>query len=142
VVYKAQDTKLDRTVALKFLPQALTSDPTERERFTQEARAASQLLHPNVTAIFEINESEGQVFLAMEFVEGKTVKKVVEEENPLQLKKALDLAIQICAGLSAAHEKSIVHRDIKSDNMMVTPKGQVKIMDFGLAKLKGSTKLT
>ena len=142
IVYKAQDTKLDRIVALKFLPAALTADSSERERFYQEARAASQLMHPNVTAIFEINESEGQIYLAMEHVDGKTLKKLILDEQPFSIKKALDLAIQICAGLSAAHEKGIVHRDIKSENILVNTKGELKITDFGLAKLKGSPNLT
>ena len=142
IVYKAGDTKLDRIVALKFLPQALTADVEERERFYQEARAASQLLHPNVTAIFEINESDEQVYLAMEYVNGKTLKKRIQQEEPLSVGKALDIAIQICNGISAAHEKAIVHRDVKSENILLTSKGEVKITDFGLAKLKGATKLT
>src|ERR1051326_1180211 len=142
VVYKAHDSTLDRIVALKFLPQALTADPSERERFYQEARAASQLLHPNVTAIFEIKESEGQIYLAMEHVDGRTLKKLIHEEEPLPVRKALDLAIQMCTGLSAAHEKGVVHRDIKSENILVNGKGEVKITDFGLAKLKGASTLT
>ncbi len=132
VVYKAHDNKLDRDVALKFLPHYLTSDAGEKERFYHEARAASALMHPNVAVIFEINEFDGQVYLAMELVEGKTLKKLIEEDT-LSIKKVLDIAIQACDGLAAAHEKGIVHRDIKSDNIMITPKGQVKIMDFGLA---------
>ena len=141
VVYKAHDTKLNRTIALKFLPQYLTSDAQEKERFYHEARAASALMHPNVTVIHEINEYEGRLFLAMELVEGKTLKKLVDDDT-LSVKKTLDIVIQCCEGLAAAHEKGIVHRDIKSDNIMITPKGQVKIMDFGLAKVKGATKLT
>lgn len=142
VVYRAHDTKLDRIVALKFLPRALTADATERERFYHEARAASQLMHPNVTAIFEINESEGQIYLAMEHVDGRTLKRLIQEDEPLPAKKALDIAIQICSGLSVAHEKGIVHRDIKSENILVSAKSEVKITDFGLAKLKGASKLT
>jgi Tol biopolymer transport system component/predicted Ser/Thr protein kinase len=141
VVYKAHDTKLDRMVALKFLPHYLTSNPTEKERFYHEARAASALLHGNVAVVFEINEHEGQVFIAMECVEGKTLKRIIEEDT-LSLKNVLDIAIQVADGLVAAHEKGIVHRDIKSENIMVTPKGQPKITDFGLAKVKGATKLT
>src|SRR5260221_2708090 len=142
VVYKAHDTTLDRIIALKFLPSALTADPSERERFYQEARAASQVLHPNVTTIFEISESGGQIYLAMEHVDGRTLKKLIHDENPLAVRKALDLAIQMCAGLSAAHEKGIVHRDIKSENILVNSKGELKITDFGLAKLKGPSQLT
>jgi serine/threonine protein kinase/tetratricopeptide (TPR) repeat protein len=141
VVYKAHDTKLDRAVALKFLPHYLTSDAGEKERFYHEARAASALMHPNVAVIFEIDEFENQVFLSMELVDGKTLKKFVDQDS-LPMRKVLDVAIQAAEGLAAAHEKGVVHRDIKSDNIMITPKGQVKIMDFGLAKVKGATKLT
>ena len=141
VVYKAHDTKLDRVVALKFLPHYLTSDPKEKERFYHEARAASGLLHANVAVVFEINDYDDQVFIAMEYVEGKTLKQIVEEEA-LAIKKILDIAIQMCDGLVVAHERGIVHRDIKSENIMVTAKGQPKITDFGLAKVKGATKLT
>jgi TolB-like protein/Tfp pilus assembly protein PilF/predicted Ser/Thr protein kinase len=141
VVYKAEDTKLKRMVALKFLPQYLTGDANEKERFYHEARAASALSHPNITTIYEMGEYEGQLFIAMEYVEGRTLKELAEKEPP-SLKKALEIAIQVGEGLAAAHEKGIVHRDIKSENVMVTPKGQAKIMDFGLAKAKGATKLT
>jgi len=141
VVYKAHDTKLDRMVALKFLPHYLTSDPTEKERFTHEARAASALVHSNVAVVFEINEHDDQMFIAMEYVEGRTLKELIEAE-PLTIRKVLDIAIQVCDGLAAAHERGIVHRDIKSENIMVTAKGQPKITDFGLAKVKGATKLT
>jgi eukaryotic-like serine/threonine-protein kinase len=141
VVYKAHDTKLDRMVALKFLPHYVTSDPTEKERFYHEARAASALLHTNVAVVFEINEHDDQMYIAMEYVEGQTLKELIEGE-PLAIKKVLEIAIQACDGLAAAHEKGIVHRDIKSENIMVTAKGQPKITDFGLAKVKGATKLT
>jgi serine/threonine protein kinase/tetratricopeptide (TPR) repeat protein len=141
VVYKAHDSQLDRDVALKFLPHYVTSDPAQRERFYHEARAASSLSHSNITTIHEINEHEGQLFIAMELVEGKTLKQFVAAE-PLTVKKALDIAIQVGEGLAAAHEKGIVHRDIKSENVMLTSKGQAKIMDFGLAKVKGAAKLT
>ena len=148
VVYRAQDTKLDRLVALKFLPNFLTNDSNEKERFQQEARAAAALTHQNVAVIYEIGEHEvsqggTQMFLAMEYVEGRTLKALIEHEGEsLSVKKVLDIAIQASEGLSAAHEKGIVHRDIKSDNIMLTSKGQVKIMDFGLAKVKGATKYT
>ena len=144
VVYRAHDATLDRDVALKFLPHYLTSDPIEKERFYHEARAAAALTHANIAVVYEIGEHEGQLFIAMEYVEGKTLKDIVgaNRDSPLPTSKILDIAIQVCEGLSAAHEKGIVHRDIKSDNIMLTPKGQVKIMDFGLAKLKGATKLT
>jgi serine/threonine protein kinase/tetratricopeptide (TPR) repeat protein len=141
VVYKAQDIKLQRLVALKFLPPHIAEHPEEKARFIHEARSASSLNHPNVTTIHGIEESPEGLFIVMEFVEGRTLKQVIEEET-LSIKKVLDIGIQICEGLAIAHEKGIVHRDIKSDNIMLTPRGQVKIMDFGLAKLKGSTKIT
>jgi non-specific serine/threonine protein kinase len=141
VVYKAQDIKLQRLVALKFLPPHISDSPEEKTRFIHEAQAASALNHPNVTTIHGIEESPEGLFIAMEYIEGKTLKRIVEEET-LSIKKVLDIGIQTCEGLALAHEKGIVHRDIKSDNIMVTFKGQVKIMDFGLAKLKGATKLT
>jgi eukaryotic-like serine/threonine-protein kinase len=141
VVYKAHDTKLDRDVALKFLPHYLTGDPTEKERFYHEARAAAALTHQNIAVVHEIGEHEGQIFIAMEYVEGKTLKQFIEEEPP-PIKKVLEIAIQICEGLAVAHEKGIVHRDVKPENIIITLKGQAKITDFGLAKLKGATKLT
>jgi serine/threonine protein kinase/tetratricopeptide (TPR) repeat protein len=140
-VYKAHDTKLDRDVALKFLPPHLAADSLEKERFLREARAASALNHPNITTVFEIDEHFDQIFLAMELVEGKTLKEIVKAET-LSVKKALDVAVQVCEGLTAAAEKGIVHRDIKSENILLTPKNQVKIMDFGLAKFKGAGQLT
>jgi len=141
VVYKAQDIQLQRLVALKFLPPHIADNTEEKARFIHEAQSASALNHTNITTIYEIDEFEGQMFIVMEYCEGKTLKQVIEKET-LSIKKVLDIGIQICEGLAMAHEKGIVHRDIKSDNIMLTPRGQVKIMDFGLAKLKGATKLT
>ncbi len=141
VVYKAQDTKLDRMVALKFLPKHLLCDEEAKTRFVHEAKAASALNHTSITTIYEIDEVEDQCFISMEFIEGKSIKELVKETT-LSVKEILDIAIQIGAGLNAAHKKDIVHRDIKSDNIMLTDEGAVKIMDFGLAKLKGVTKLT
>jgi serine/threonine protein kinase/Tol biopolymer transport system component len=141
VVYKAEDLTLRRTVALKFLPQYSTPDKAAQIRFTHEARAASSLNHPNITTIYEIDEFGGQMFIAMEYCEGKTLREILQSEN-LQVKKAIDIALQVCEGLALAHEKGIVHRDIKPDNIMVTLRNQVKIMDFGLAKLRGVSRLT
>jgi len=141
VVYKAQDTKLDRLVAMKFLPQHLISDVGEKQRFVHEAKTASALNHSNITTIYEIDEFQGQIFIVMEFIEGKTLKKIIEKKE-LSLKKVLDIGIQACEGLTAAHESGIVHRDIKSENIMLTPKEQVKITDFGLAKLKQADRST
>ncbi|MCK4385676.1 MAG: protein kinase, partial [candidate division Zixibacteria bacterium] len=141
VVYKAQDTKLDRTVALKFLPKHLLRDEEAKTRFVHEAKAASALNHTNITTIYEIDEVEDQCFISMEYIDGKSLKELLKEKT-LSLKEILDIAIQIGEGLNTAHKKDITHRDIKSDNIMLTDEGVVKIMDFGLAKLKGVTKLT
>ncbi|HVP57039.1 MAG TPA: FlgO family outer membrane protein [bacterium] len=141
VVYKAEDTRLERLVALKFLPPHISENSDEKARFIHEARSASAINHPNVTTIHGIEESPDGVFIVMEYVEGKTLKALASEE-PLTLKRILDIGVQICEGLALAHEKGVVHRDIKSENIMVTARGQVKIMDFGLAKLKGASKLT
>jgi serine/threonine protein kinase/tetratricopeptide (TPR) repeat protein len=141
VVYKAHDTKLDREVALKFLPQHLTTDVNEKARFIHEAKAASALNHPNITTIYEIDEHNGQMFIAMEYCEGKTLRQLMDSTN-LTVKRVLEIAVQVCEGLALAHERRIVHRDIKPDNIMVATRNQVKVMDFGLAKLKGASKLT
>lgn len=139
VVYKALDTTLDRFVALKFLPHNLTSNGADRSRFIQEARAASSLNHPNVCTIYGIEEYDGQHFIEMEYVDGVTLS----EKNPVKkTSEAIAYAIQIGEALAEAHEKGIVHRDVKAENIMVNSKNQVKVMDFGLAKLKGSLKLT
>jgi len=141
VVYKAQDTKLDRTVALKFLPPELIRDADAKTRFIHEAKAAAALSHPNICTIFEIDEADGQTFITMEYLEGQSLKEKVGP-GPLKLDEAIAIALQVAEGLQEAHEKGVVHRDIKSANIMVTPRGQARIMDFGLAKLGGGTKLT
>jgi serine/threonine protein kinase/predicted Zn-dependent protease len=141
VVYKAQDIKLQRLVALKFLPPHVAENPEEKARFIQEAQAASALSHPNVTTIYGIEESPEGLVISMEYVQGETLKRIAEKGSPT-VKKILELTIQVCEGLNAAHKKGIVHRDIKSDNIMVTQDGQVKIMDFGLARLEGVDHLT
>src|ERR1051326_3734496 len=141
IVYQARDTELDRMVALKFLPERLTSNDAERARFLQEAKAASALNHPNVCTIYGIDEFEGRKFIEMEYVDGSTLRRKVSE-SPLRLNDAISFAIQIGEALQEAHSKGIVHRDIKCENIMVNSKNQIKVMDFGLAKLKGSLKLT
>ncbi len=141
VVYKTEDTKLKRIVALKFLPSSIMASEVEKIRFIHEAQAAAALNHPNICTIHEIDEVEGQSFIAMEFVEGQSMKDKVNS-NQLSVNSVIEIAIQIAEGLQAAHEKSITHRDIKPANIMVTPKGQVKIMDFGLAKFAGQERLT
>lgn len=142
IVYKAQDTHLNRTAALKFLPPDLTRDTEARERFTREAQAASALDHANICTIYEIGEADdGQLFIAMAYYEGQTLKYKIKQ-GPLPVDEAVDLAIQIAQGLARAHEQGIIHRDIKPANVMVTDRGEVKILDFGLAKLVGSVELT
>jgi serine/threonine protein kinase/Flp pilus assembly protein TadD len=140
-VYKAMDTKLHRTVAMKFLPPELIRDEEARQRFVHEARAASALDHPNIGTIFEIDESEGHFFIAMAYYEGETLTDRIKDQR-LKIKEAIDIAIQIAQGLRRAHSKNIIHRDIKPANILMTEDGQVKIIDFGLAKLKGHTMLT
>ncbi len=144
VVYKARDTKLDRVVALKFLSKHLLCDEEARTRFVREAKAASALNHPNIATIYEIDEVEGECFISMEYVEGKSLKQLIKEGQiqGWDSSKMLDLTIQIAEGLSKAHQKGIVHRDIKSDNIMLTSENLGKIMDFGLAKLRGVTQVT
>ena len=139
VVYKAQDTKLDRFVALKFLPPHLAASEQDKARFVQEAKAAAALNHPNVCSIIDIQEHDGQMFIVMEFVDGQTLQ---EKKSSLTQKQAIDYGIQIAEGLAAAHEKGIVHRDIKPENIMIRKDGIVQVMDFGLAKLAGVSRLT
>jgi eukaryotic-like serine/threonine-protein kinase len=141
IVYKAEDLRLKRFVALKFLPPHLVNAPELRERFLIEAQAAAALSHPNICVIHEVGESEEHPYIAMEFVEGETLRDKIKR-GPLAPEDALDITAQIAAGLGEAHRKGIIHRDVKSANIMVTDKGQAKVMDFGLAKLRGGSSLT
>ena len=141
VVYKAEDTKLERPVALKFLAAHAIEDPEHQARFLREAKAAARLDHQNICSIYEIGEAAGRTFLAMAYLEGQTLKDKIAE-RPLKLDEVVDIAVQTALGLKSAHQKGIVHRDIKPANLMLTEEGLVKIMDFGLAQLAEGSKLT
>ncbi len=137
VVYKARDSHLKRFVALKVLPPEMVTDPERKQRFVQEARAASALNHPNIVTVHDIDQSDGVDFIAMEYVEGKTLGELIGRKG-LKLNEALKYAVQIADALAKAHAAGIVHRDLKPGNVMVTPDGRVKVLDFGLAKLTES----
>jgi eukaryotic-like serine/threonine-protein kinase len=141
VVYKAEDTKLKRAVALKFLPGELTHIPEVKTRFMREAQAAAALDHPNICTVHEFDETEESTFISMAYVEGLSLKKRIES-GPIEMEEALKIAAQAAEGLQEAHKKGVVHRDIKSGNIMVADRGQVKIMDFGLARTADKTLLT
>src|SRR5215203_5083560 len=137
-VYKATDTKLGRAVVIKVIPPELSAKQANLKRFEREARLASSLDHPNICTIFDLNTADGLHFIVMQSVEGKNVRQLVAG-RPLELKSALLIAIQVADALASAHKRGIIHRDIKAGNVMVTSAGQVKILDFGLAKLMDET---
>ncbi len=138
-VYRARDRELLRDVAVKFLPEAFTSNPRRLARFAQEARTASSLNHPNILTVHDVGQAEGVHFMVTELVEGSTLRRLLRTERRFSSRRALDMAIQIAEGLAKAHAAGIVHRDIKPENLMVTPEGLVKVLDFGLAKLHNPT---
>src|SRR6516164_287828 len=131
-VYKARDTRLDRTIAIKILPDTLATDPQFRERFDREARAISQLTHPHICTLYDVGEQQGTAYLVMEYLEGETLEQRLKK-GALPLDEALKIAIQIADALSTAHRRGIVHRDLKPGNVMLTKQG-AKLLDFGLAK--------
>jgi serine/threonine protein kinase len=149
VVYLAEDTKLKRQVAIKFLPRHVSANKDEHKRFENEAQAAAALNHPNIAQIYAIEETDNELFIVMEYIARKELKEIIsdppssllskggQEGGCMSIESALSIATQIAEGLKAAHEKGIVHRDIKSSNIMITKNGDVKIMDFGLAKVRG-----
>ncbi|HUX60199.1 MAG TPA: serine/threonine-protein kinase, partial [Ignavibacteriaceae bacterium] len=141
VVYKAEDTKLNREVAIKFLPHQILSNTEERRRFEIEAQAAAALNHPNIATIYAIEETDKEIFIVMEYIDGIELKEKINKGIP-DLDDCIELILQAAEGLKAAHQKGIVHRDIKSSNIMLNSAGQIKIMDFGLAKIGGTSHIT
>ena len=140
-VYLAEDTKLERKVALKFLPMHYTKDLEVNARFQREAKATAALNHPNIVTVYEIDEHQGRAYIAMEYVKGQSLRDAMTQSE-LPMNRMIEILSQICEGLAKAHQADIVHRDLKPENIMLDADGKAKILDFGLAKLKGKTKLT
>ena len=140
-VYRARDTKLDRFVAVKVIGAAIASDPTAVTRFEREAKAIAALSHPNIVAIFDFGVRDGMVFSVTELLEGETLRDRLSSGLGLPARKAVDFAMQIARGLSAAHDKGVTHCDLKPENIFITTDGRVKILDFGLAKTTGAVPL-
>ncbi len=138
VVYRAQDQMLERTVALKLLKKDFSTDPAFRERFRQEAKAAANLSHPNIVTIYDFGYGEEQLFIIMEYVPGQDLKTIMKDQGSLEFGEALSLMIQACAGIGSAHRSGLVHCDIKPQNMLVTPDGRLKVVDFGIARAMAS----
>src|SRR3974390_2240876 len=133
-VYRAHDSRLDRTVAIKVLPTSFSADGDRLQRFAQEARAAAALNHPNILSIFDIGDEQGAPYVVSELLEGETLRERLKS-GPLPIRRVIDHAVQVARGLAAAHEKGIVHRDLKPENLFITNDGRGKILDFGFAKL-------
>jgi serine/threonine-protein kinase len=142
VVFKAFDTVLERNVALKLMHKHLLDDPKNAKRFLREARAAAKLTHPNIVSIYEIGDCDEGKFIVMEYVHGVPLTNIIDDSKSLKIERALKLTIQICSGVSKAHELGIMHRDIKTDNILITPDDTIKILDFGIAKMGNDMKLT
>ena len=138
-VYRARDVRLDRTVAVKILPAELSGDARYRQRFEREARAASALSHPHIAHVYDVGEQDGTHFIAMEYVEGENLRELVSR-GPLDVDRIVEIGAQMAYALEEAHARGVVHRDIKSANAVVTPKGQVKVLDFGLARRTGTAR--
>ena len=142
VVYKARCTLLNRIVAIKVLKSEFASDEDFVRRFRREAQAAASLSHPNIVSIYDVGQEDGLHYIVMEYVEGKTLKELIKQKAPIPLTEVIEMGIQICDALECAHKNKIVHRDIKSQNIMITSDGRIKVTDFGIARATGGATIT
>ena len=142
VVYKARCTLLNRIVAIKVLKPEFADDEDFVRRFRREAQAAASLSHPNIVGIYDVGDENGLYYIVMEYVEGATLKELIKQKTPIPIKETIDIGMQICDALECAHKNKIVHRDIKSQNIMITPDGRVKVTDFGIARATGGATIT